>query len=132
MLDHRQSIIEDYVYNNENGILRGGYPLAKIAEQEEFRIQQIGGGLAESIGIEKFNDYAIPIGLLCTHEATSYGMDKYSKRNKGKIVDVINDDMFENMFSNILDKKKSKNIATTKKIQKSDKNRKTKRIFVKN
>ena len=106
MQEHRESIIEGYVYNNENGILRGGYPLKKIAEQEEFRIQQLGGGLAESIGIEKFNDYAIPIGLFCTHDATCFGMDKYNKRNKGKFIDVINDDIFENMFSNILHKKK--------------------------
>lgn len=127
MQEHRQSIIEDYVYNNENGILKGGYPLTKIAEQEEFRIKQLGGGLAESIGIEKFNDYAIPIGLLCTHDATSYGIDKYSKRNKGKYIDVINDDIFEHMFSNILHKKKSKHLAISQKIQKQHKNRKTKR-----
>ena len=129
MQEHRQSIIEDYVYNNENGILRGGYPLTKIAEQEEFRLKQLGGGLAESIGIEKFNDYAIPIGLLCTHESTSYGMDKYSKRNKGKYIDVINDDMFEHMFSKVSHKKKSKKLAISQKIQKQDKTRKTKRYL---
>lgn len=127
MQEYRPSIIEDYVYNNETGILKGGYPLAKIAEQEEFRIQQLGGGLAESIGIEKFNDYAIPIGLLCTHEMPSYGMDKYSKRNKEKYSGVIDDDLFENMFSKILHKKNPKHLATSQKIEKQHNNRKTKR-----
>lgn len=127
MQHYKPSIIEDYVYNNENGILKGGYPLTRIAEQEEFRMKQLGGGLAESIGIEKFKDYAIPIGLFCTHETPCYAIDKYSKRNKDKHSDVINDEMFEHMFSKLLHKNKSRNVGMTRKVQIQHNNRKTKR-----
>lgn len=99
MQNYKPSIIENYVYNNnENGILKGGYPLKMFAEEEEFRTKMLGGGLVESIGIEKFDEYVIPIGLFHQHEDGVAHETKTKKYNK-KPVEVIDDDMFDKMFS---------------------------------
>ena len=124
MFTLKPSTIETYVYNkNTNGSLIGGYPLKTIAHQEEFSKNMVGGGLAESIGLEKFNDYAIPIGLFTCHDNTTTGQKK-----EKKMIDVISDDMFDKMFT-LISKKRTSTTSNTKKAQKQDKIRFTKKII---
>lgn len=119
----KPSTIETYVYNkNINGILIGGYPLKPIARQDKFRKNMVVGGLAESTGLEKFNDYAIPIGLFTCHDNTTT-----SQKEKKKI-DVISDDMFDKIFT-LISKKRTPTTSNTKKAQKQDKIRFTKKII---
>lgn len=101
MEKYQPSTIERYIFNSDtNGALKGGYPLKTFAEEEELQMKMLGGGLVESIGIEKFNDYVIPIGLFTGCDYSNMNMKKYNKDNK-KIPGVIDDELFDKIFSNI-------------------------------
>jgi len=58
-----KSILEQYHFT-EGEKLKGGFPIRILLEEDQEKKNLIGGGLVESIGMDKFNDYAIPIGLV--------------------------------------------------------------------
>jgi hypothetical protein len=101
MLDYEKSILEQY-YFSDGGC---GYPVKNIVEAEERKRQLTGGGLVESIGLEKFTNYAIPIGLVSTREMLRIPEKQKAKRDP----EVIPDDLFDKLFSAVTKQRKSAN-----------------------
>jgi hypothetical protein len=103
MVDYEKSIVEQYYFSD--GGCGCGYPVKNIVEAEESKRQLTGGGLVESIGVEKFTNYAIPIGLVSVFETLKIPEKQKEKRDP----EVIPDDLFDKLFLAVSKQRKSNN-----------------------
>ena len=114
MVEYGKSILEEYHFT-DGDIMKGGYPIRNLLEEENDKRQLIGGGLVQSIGIDKFNDYAIPIGLLSFQNKA---FERNPVKTKAKREpEVINDDLFDKLFSSIT---KQRNLNKKNKTKKQN------------
>jgi hypothetical protein len=107
------SIVNSYIFNTtSDGMMKGGY---KIQDEK-----MIGGGTS-GVGLSRFENLVVPIGLVHTPNKTLISGIKPKESEQ----DVISDEMFDKLFSSVLHTKKSSNSRTKKHF--TEQNRKTKR-----
>jgi len=111
------SIINSYIFNTtSDGMMKGGYKI-----QDE---RMIGGGMlggASGVGLSRFENLVVPIGLVHTPNKTLISAIKPKESEQ----DVISDEIFDKLFSSVLHTKKSSNSRTKKHF--TEQNRKTKK-----
>jgi hypothetical protein len=100
-----KSILEQYHFT-EGEKLKGGFPIRILLEEDQEKKNLIGGGLVESIGMDKFNDYAIPIGLVSFQDRQFKLTEKKSSKREPE---VINDDLFDKLFMAVSKQRKTHN-----------------------
>lgn len=100
-----KSILEQYHFT-EGEKLKGGFPIRILLEEDQEKKNLIGGGLVESIGMDKFNDYAIPIGLVSFQDKP---FKLTEKKSSNREPEVINDDLFDKLFSAVSKQRKTHN-----------------------
>jgi len=111
------SIINSYIFNtSSDGIMKGGY---KIQDEKMIGENMIGG--SSGVGLTRFENLVVPIGLVHTPNKKSIT----SINPKESVEDVISDEMFDKLFSSIIYTKKSANSRTKKHF--TEQNRKTKK-----
>jgi hypothetical protein len=109
MVEYGKSILEQYHFiDGDESKMRGGYPIRNLLESEQNRQQILGGGIFESIGIDKFNDYAIPIGLLSFKDTPNQFKNIENKSSKRE-PECISDDLFDRLFSSVTKQNKKHN-----------------------
>jgi len=110
MVEYGKSILEQYHFTDGNlHQFKGGYPIKNILEEEQDKKYLIGGGLVESIGIDKFNDYAIPIGLLSFQDNSFERNQLRTKCNGKREPECISDELFDKLFSSVTKVRKHNN-----------------------
>jgi len=102
-----KSVLEQYHFT-EGEKLKGGFPIRILLEEDQKKKNQIGGGLVESMGIDKFNDYAIPIGLVSFQDRHS-NFKLTEKKSSNREPEVIHDDLFDKLFVAVSKQRKTHN-----------------------
>jgi hypothetical protein len=103
------SAMEQCIFNDTaNGFKRGGYPLSEFIQGEH---KMIGGSKHDNdVGISRFDNLAIPVGLLSYSNKNREQLMQTggSRNNKKEVVgDVINEDIFNKLFFNMASIKSS-------------------------
>ena len=107
------SIVNSYIFHTtSDGMMKGGY---KIQDEK-----MIGGGVS-GVGLCRFENLVVPIGLVHTPNKTLISAIKPKESEQ----DVISDEMFDKLFSSVLHTKKSSNSRTKKHF--TEQSRKTKK-----
>ena len=89
------SIFQSYIFNNaEDGTMKGGYQFSKSIKPSPKSL--VGGG-AESLGISRFENLVIPIGLV----VNKYNNMQYLETFKVKETceEDIPQDLFDKLFN---------------------------------
>jgi hypothetical protein len=112
------SIVNSYIFNTtSDGMMKGGY---KIQDERMIGQSMIGGGVS-GVGLSRFENLVVPIGLVHTPNKTLISAIKPKESEQ----DVISDEIFNKLFSFVLHTKKSSNSRTKKHF--TEQNRKTKK-----
>ena len=111
------SIINSYIFNtSSDGMMKGGY---KIQDEKIIGENMIGG--TSGVGLSRFENLVVPIGLVHTPKKTLLSTIKPKESEQ----DVISDEIFDKLFSSVLHTKKSANSRTKKHL--TEQNRRTKK-----
>jgi hypothetical protein len=108
-------IVNEYEYNSDN--TTAGYPLAIFArkEQEMYENMQIGGS-SESTKFSRFENLVIPAGLVAFSDVDINQVGG-NKAPKMKVIHagVIDEKLFDSVFSTVADIKVKKPRTATRK-----------------
>jgi len=108
-------IVNEYEYNSDN--TTAGYPLALFArkEKEMYEDMQIGGSI-ESTKFSRFENLVIPAGLIAFSDVDTNQVGG-NKQPKVKIINggVIDEKLFDSVFSTVADIKVKKLRSVTRK-----------------
>ena len=73
------SIVEKYTFHTDaDNVVKGGYLISELIKEEENKRKKMGGSLDNPIGFSRFENLAVPIGLVRLHESD------FSYMNGGK------------------------------------------------
>jgi hypothetical protein len=88
-MQFENSFVNNYIYNESNDILSGGYPINLLSSNEDLDA--------------KFDNMSIPAGLVITKniDKLTGGYNKHYKTNQQSVVDLIDDDLFDNLINKI-------------------------------
>ena len=107
MFELNPSVVNQYVFNNNNGTMIGGFPISEYIKYENSKQRMLGGGKPDPIGLSKFDGLTIPIGLVSYSNQIQTGGNKYDK-NKTNGIHVINDNEFDKMLNTVAKIKENK------------------------
>jgi hypothetical protein len=88
-MQFENSFVDNYIYNENNDTISGGYPINLLAINEDLDA--------------KFDNMSIPAGLVVTKniDKLTGGYNKHYKTNIQSIVDLIDNDLFDNLINKI-------------------------------
>jgi hypothetical protein len=85
-MQFEESFVDNYLYNEDVSPIVGGYP-----------IQLLSNDTLDS----KFDNMAIPIGLVLTKNDITGGASQHYKLVQHSIDDIIDDNLFDNLINKI-------------------------------
>jgi hypothetical protein len=97
---------------DQDGIMRGGFPMSSIIEQENLSNQMLGGG--KSISKARFADLVIPLSLDTHYEGENGESTIEIKPKKNKMPSLLDEDRFKHVFDSIIVTKKRREKETRK------------------
>ena len=102
-MEFENSHIVKYIYNESLKI--AGYPMVDILQKEIDKQNSLGGNMNKSeLGISKFNDLIIPVGLLSfSNEYYSKGGEVGGSNHKTQIKEKINGTVDNELFNKVFD-----------------------------
>jgi hypothetical protein len=102
-MDFEAAPIVKYIYNQTGEL--GGYPMVDILEKEMSKQEQLGGkSSAKEIGLSKFENLVIPVGLVSfSNEYYTPKLMIAGSQNKQKIKVNHHEDMDNELFNKVFD-----------------------------
>lgn len=120
MFEINPSPIEQYVFNQVQEKLVGGYPIVEYIKKENEKRRLLNNGADGEVGLSAFENLVIPAGLVSYSDAyfeKTIGGSQSSKMKPVKKLDDISEPEFEVLFASVsIIKPIKKSNAKTKKI----------------